>query len=607
MISDLSIDFQMVKNGGLKKLLSMSILKVWQLTLILAKQDPMGRGYTEKEAFLHSSDEKTWFLTFPLIFKWSKMGGLKKLLSMSIMKVWQLTLILTKQDSLGRGHIEKWAFLHSSDEKTWFLTFPLVFKWSNMGFKKASLYVYFEGLTTDSYFGKTRPCGGRSYRKKAFYHSSDEKTWFLTFPLIFKWSPMGVFKKASLYVYFEGLTTDSYFGKARLPGERLYRKNGFFTLFWWENMISDLSIDFQMVTNGGGLKKLLSMSIMKVWQLTLIQAKQDPLGRGHIEKMAFLHSSDEKTWFLTFPLIFKWSKMGGFKKASLYVYFEGLTTNSYSAKQDSLGRGHIEKMGLFTLFWSESMISDLSIDFQMVKNGGLKKLLSMSIMKVWQLTLILTKQDSLGRGHIEKWAFLHSSDEKTWFLTFPLIFKWTPMGGLKKLLSMSILKVWQLTLILAKQDPMGRGYTEKKAFLHSSDEKAWFLTFPLIFKWSKMRGFKKASLYVHYEGLTTDSYFDKTRLPGKRSYRKMGFLHSSDEKTWFQTFPLVFKWSKMGGFKKLFSMSILKVWQLTLILAKQDPVEGGHIEKRLFYTLLMRKHDFWLLPLIFKWSKMEGS
>ena len=120
----------------------------------------------------------------------------------------------------------------------------------------------------------------------------------------------GGFKKASLYVYFEGLTTDSYFGKARLPGERSYREKGFFTLFWWENMISDLSIDFQMVKNGG-LKKLLSMSILKVWQLTLILAKQDSLGRGHIEKKAFLHSSDEKTWFLTFPLIFKWSKMGG--------------------------------------------------------------------------------------------------------------------------------------------------------------------------------------------------------------------------------------------------------------------------------------------------------
>ena len=29
------------------------------------------------------------------------------------------------------------------------------------------------------------------------------------------------------------------------------------------------------------------------------------------------------------------------------------------------------------------MISDLSIDIHIVKNGGLKKLLSMSIMKVW--------------------------------------------------------------------------------------------------------------------------------------------------------------------------------------------------------------------------------
>ena len=43
----------MVKNGGLiKKHLSMTILKVWQLTLILAKQDPMGGGQIEKNAFL---------------------------------------------------------------------------------------------------------------------------------------------------------------------------------------------------------------------------------------------------------------------------------------------------------------------------------------------------------------------------------------------------------------------------------------------------------------------------------------------------------------------------------------------------------------------------
>ena len=36
-----------------------------------------------------------------------------------------------------------------------------------------------------------------------------------------------------------------------------------------------------------------------------------PLGGGHIEKKAFLPSSDEKTWFLTCPVVFKWSKMAG--------------------------------------------------------------------------------------------------------------------------------------------------------------------------------------------------------------------------------------------------------------------------------------------------------
>ena len=132
-------------------------------------------------------------------------------------------------------------------------------------------------------------------------------------------------------------------------------------------------------------------------------------------------------------------------------------------------------MGFFTLFWWENMISDLSIDFQMVKNGGLKKLLSMSILKVWQLTLILAKQDPVEGGHIEKWLFY--------------------------------------TLLMRKHD-------------------FWpFHWFSNGQKW----GVKKASLYVYFEGLTTDSYFGKARLPGERSYRKNG----------------------------------------------------------LFYTLLMRKHDFW--------------
>ena len=32
-------------------------------------------------------------------------------------------------------------------------------------------------------------------------------------------------------------------------------------------------------------------------------------------------------------------------------------------------------------------------------------------------------------------------------------------------------------------------------------------------------------------------------------------------------------------------MTILKVWQLTIYLAKQDPLGGGQIEKKAFITL----------------------
>ena len=44
---------------------------------------------------------------------------------------------------------------------------------------------------------------------------------------------------------------------------------------------------------------------------------------------------------------FQMVKNGGLKKASLYVHFEGLTTDSYLAKQDPLGGGWIEKKGFF--------------------------------------------------------------------------------------------------------------------------------------------------------------------------------------------------------------------------------------------------------------------
>ena len=70
-------------------------------------------------------------------------------------------------------------------------------------------------------------------RKHDFWHVQ----WFLNGQ---KWG----LEKASLYVHFESLTTDSYFGKTRPPGERSDRKKAFITLFWWENMISDMSSGF---------------------------------------------------------------------------------------------------------------------------------------------------------------------------------------------------------------------------------------------------------------------------------------------------------------------------------------------------------------------------
>ena len=49
-------------------------------------------------------------------------------------------------------------------------------------------------------------------------------------------------------------------------------------------------------------------------------------------------------WFLN------GQKWGVKRKASLYDHLEGLTTDSYLAKQDILGGGQIEKKAFLTLF-----------------------------------------------------------------------------------------------------------------------------------------------------------------------------------------------------------------------------------------------------------------
>ena len=100
-------------------------------------------------------------------------------------------------------------------------------------------------------------------------------------------------------------------------------------------------------------------------------------------------------------------------------------------------------------------------------------------------------------------------------------------GGLKK--SISVWPFWRfdnLLLFGKTRSHGGRSYQiEKKAFLNSLLMKKhnfwhvqWFLNGQ---KW----GVKKASLYDHFEGLTTDSYLANSRPPGGRSDRKKGFFN----------------------------------------------------------------------------------
>ena len=75
-------------------------------------------------------------------------------------------------------------------------------------------------------------------RKHDFWHVQ----WFLNGQ---KW---GVKKSISVIekkaVHFKGLTTDSYLAKQDPLGGGQIEKKAFSTLFWWEDMISDMSSGF---------------------------------------------------------------------------------------------------------------------------------------------------------------------------------------------------------------------------------------------------------------------------------------------------------------------------------------------------------------------------
>ena len=163
----------------------MTILKVWQLTLIWQNKTPWGRSDRKKGFFNPLLMRKHDFWHVQWFLNGQKWGVKKKHLCMTILKVWQLTLIWQNKTPWGR-----------SDRKKGFFN-PLLM------------------------------------RKHDFWHVQ----WFLNGQ---KW---GVKKSISVWPFWR---FDNWllFGKTRPPGGGWIEKKAFLTLFWWENMISDMSSGF---------------------------------------------------------------------------------------------------------------------------------------------------------------------------------------------------------------------------------------------------------------------------------------------------------------------------------------------------------------------------
>ena len=157
-------------------------------------------------------------------------------------------------------------------------------------------------------------------------------------------------------------------------------------------------------------------------------------------------------------------------------------------------------------------------------------------------------------------------------------------GGLiKKHLCMTILKVWQLTLIFGKTRPPGGRLDRKKCFFnpllmrkHDFWHVQWFLNGQ---KW----GVKKSISVWPFWRFDNWLLFWQNKTPwGEVRYKKRLFnpllvrKHDFWHVQWFLNGQ---KW----GVKK--SISVWPFWRFDnwlLFLAKQDPLGGGQIEKNAF-------------------------
>ena len=290
------------------------------------------------------------------------------------------------------------------------------------------------------------------------------------------------------------------------------------------------------------------------------------------------HDFWQVQWYLNGQ---KW----GVKKASLYVHFEGLTTNSYLAKQDPVGGSWIEKKAFLTLFWWENMISDRSSCYLMVKNRGLKKASLYVHFEGFTTNSYFGKtRPRWGRLDRNKGFFnpllmrKHDFWHVQWYLNGQ---KW----GVKK--SISVWPFWRFDnwLLFGKTRPPWEELDRKRGFFnplpmrkHDFWHVQWYLNGQ---KW----GVKKSISVWPFWRFDNWLLFGKTRPPWEELDRKRGFFnpllmrkHDFWQVQWYLNGQ---KW----GVKK--SISVWPFWRFDnwLLFGKTRPPGGSWIEKKAFLTL----------------------
>ena len=190
----------------------------------------------------------------------------------------------------------------------------------------------------------------------------------------------------------------------------------------------------------------------------------------------------------------------------------------------------------------------------------------------------------------------HDSWHVQWYLNGQ---KW----GVKK--SISLCPFWRFDnwlLFWQNKTPWGKLDRKKGLFKpllmrkHDFWHVQWYLN-------GQKLGLKKRSLYDHFEGLTTDYYLAKQDPLGGGQIEKRLFNLLLMRKHDFWQVQLYLNGQKWGVIK---SISVWPFWRFDnwLLFGKTRPTWGELDRKKGFINpLLMRKHDFWQVQLLFNGQK----